>query len=94
MKLGVTLAGGEVLEAGRRARETEDLGASAVWSTEDPGHANALPGLVTVFAADTPLLLLSGRVATENWGLGAIQEMPQGEIVRTAAKWSRSACRR
>jgi hypothetical protein len=29
MKLGVTLPGGELLEAGRRAREAEDLGASA-----------------------------------------------------------------
>ena len=33
MKLGVTLPGGEVLEAGRRAREAEDLGASAIWMT-------------------------------------------------------------
>jgi len=60
MKLGVTLPGGEVLEAG----------------------------------PDTPLLRLSGCVDTENWGLGAIQEMSQSEMVRPASKWSRSACRR
>jgi alkanesulfonate monooxygenase SsuD/methylene tetrahydromethanopterin reductase-like flavin-dependent oxidoreductase (luciferase family) len=34
MKLGVTLPGGEAREAGRRAREAEDLGASAGWSSE------------------------------------------------------------
>ena len=42
MKLGVTLPGGEILEAGRRAREAEDPGASAVWSTEG-AHIGFLP---------------------------------------------------
>jgi len=46
---------------------------SALWSTDEvPGHAKAVPGLVTAFAADMPLLLLLGRVDAENWGLGAI----------------------
>lgn len=39
MKFGVTLPGGELAEAGRRAREAEDLGASAVWSTEGAHNA-------------------------------------------------------
>lgn len=61
MKLGITLPGGEMLEAGQRAREAEDLEAAGVhmaaagWERHRrlrclPGPRHALPGLVTVFA--------------------------------------------
>ncbi len=68
------------------ARVTGEPGVCLV--TEGPGHANALPGLVTAFADDTPVLLLSGRAETDNWGRGALQEIPQVELARPAAKWS------
>jgi probable F420-dependent oxidoreductase len=60
MKLGVTLPGGEVLEAGRRAREAEDLGASAVWSTEG-AHNGFLP--LAVAAEHTRRVRLGTAVA-------------------------------
>jgi probable F420-dependent oxidoreductase len=60
MKLGVTLPGGGVLEAGRRAREAEDLGASAVWSTEG-AHNGFLP--LAVAAEHTRRVSLGTAVA-------------------------------
>lgn len=68
------------------ARVTGEPGVCLV--TEGPGHANAMPGLITAFADDTPVLLLSGMAETENWGRGAIQEIPQVELACPVSKWA------
>jgi acetolactate synthase-1/2/3 large subunit len=68
------------------ARVTGEPGVCLV--TEGPGHANAMPGLITAFADDTPVLLLSGMAETENWGRGAIQEIPQVEMAGPVSRWS------
>jgi acetolactate synthase-1/2/3 large subunit len=56
--------------------------------TEGPGHANAISGLTTLYAEDTPVILISGCAETANWGRGAIQEIPQVEMAAPVAKWA------
>jgi acetolactate synthase-1/2/3 large subunit len=75
-----------VFMAGGTARVTGEPGVCLV--TEGPGHANAIGGLTTMFAEDTPVVLISGCAETENWGRGAIQEIPQVEMTQQITKWA------
>jgi acetolactate synthase-1/2/3 large subunit len=75
-----------VFMAGATARITGQPGVCLV--TEGPGHANAIAGLTTMYAEDTPVVLISGCAETENWGRGAIQEIPQVEMAAPVAKWA------
>ena len=75
-----------VFMAGATARITGEPGVCLV--TEGPGHANAIAGLTTMYAEDTPVILISGCAETENWGRGAIQEIPQVEMAAPVAKWA------
>ncbi len=75
-----------VFMAGGTARVTSEPGVCLV--TEGPGHANAIGGLATMFAEDTPVVLISGCAETENWGRGAIQEIPQVEMTQPITKWA------
>ncbi len=75
-----------VFMAGATARLTGEPAVCLV--TEGPGHANAIAGLTTMYAEDTPVVLISGCAETENWGRGAIQEIPQVEMAAPVAKWA------
>jgi acetolactate synthase I/II/III large subunit len=75
-----------VFMAGATARITGEPAVCLV--TEGPGHANAIAGLTTMYAEDTPVVLISGCAETENWGRGAIQEIPQVEMAAPVAKWA------
>ena len=75
-----------VFMAGATARITGEPAVCLV--TEGPGHANAIAGLTTMYAEDTPVVLISGCAETENWGRGAIQEIPQVEMAVPVAKWA------
>lgn len=57
--------------------------------TGGPGHANAVAGLYSALAADSPMVLLSGHAPTDELGLGAFQELPQADLARpvTKASW-------
>lgn len=62
--------------------------------TGGPGHANAVSALYTAQMSESPVVLLSGHAPNEQLGMGAFQEMRQGEMAGpvTKAAWaSRSA---
>jgi acetolactate synthase-1/2/3 large subunit len=59
--------------------------------TGGPGHANALGALYTAFAAESPLLLISGHAALGELGKGAFQEMAQAALAKPLAKSSWTA---
>lgn len=58
--------------------------------TGGPGHANALGALYTAFAAESPMLLVSGHSALAELGKGAFQEMPQAALAKplTRSSWT------
>ena len=74
------------------ARITGQPGIALV--TGGPGHANAVSALYTAQMSESPVVLLSGHAPNEQLGMGAFQEMRQGEMAGpvTKAAWtSRSA---
>lgn len=56
--------------------------------TGGPGHTNALTGIATAWAADSPVIWLSGASELANQGMGAMQEMDQVGVARPVTKWS------
>jgi thiamine pyrophosphate-dependent acetolactate synthase large subunit-like protein len=56
--------------------------------TGGPGHANAVPALMTALAQESPLVLLSGHTETTQLGRGGFQELRQVEMVVPVAKAS------
>lgn len=56
--------------------------------TAGPGHANALSAMYVALAAESPLVLLSGRSAWAPTGDGAFQEMAQAKMAAHVAKAS------
>jgi acetolactate synthase-1/2/3 large subunit len=70
------------------ARLTGEAGIALV--TGGPGHANAVGALYTASMAESPVVLLSGHAPRCELGLGAFQEMAQGDIAAplTKASWT------
>jgi acetolactate synthase-1/2/3 large subunit len=64
--------GGAAFMADGYARASGKLGVCLV--TAGPGATNALTGLAAAHLDGVPVLLISGQVPTEKWGLGALQE--------------------
>jgi acetolactate synthase-1/2/3 large subunit len=62
------------------ARLTGKLGVAIV--TAGPGMTNAITGIASAHLARTPLLVLSSRVPDPQSGMGALEEIPQAELVR------------
>jgi len=58
--------------------------------TGGPGHANAVGALYTAAMAESPVVLLSGHAPRREQGMGAFQEMAQGDIAAplTKASWT------
>ena len=56
--------------------------------TGGPGHTNALTGIATAYAADSPVIWLSGASEAANQGMGAMQELDQVGIAQPVTKWS------
>lgn len=71
------------------ARLTGEIGVALV--TGGPGHANAVSALYTAFAAESPVVLLSGHAPLAELGRGAFQEMRQAEMAAPACKASWTA---
>ena len=63
---------GAVFMADGYARATGKLG--VVCSTSGPGATNMLTGVANAYAAEIPLLVISGQPSIERFGLGAFQE--------------------
>ena len=64
--------GGAAFMADGYARASGKLGVCLV--TAGPGVTNALTGIAGAHLDGVPVLLLSGQVPTEKWGLGGMQE--------------------
>ncbi len=64
--------GGAAFMADGYARASGKLGVCLV--TAGPGATNAMTGLAAAHLDGVPVLLLSGQVPTDKWGLGAMQE--------------------
>ena len=76
------------------ARLTGEPGVAMV--TGGPGHANAVGALYTASMAESPVVLLSGHAPWRELGLGAFQEMAQGDIAAplTKASWTNESAGR
>jgi acetolactate synthase-1/2/3 large subunit len=56
--------------------------------TGGPGHTNALTGIATAWAADSPVIFLSGSSERSLRGKGAMQELDQVGLARPIVKWA------
>src|SRR5450755_2211426 len=76
------------------ARLTGEVGVALV--TGGPGHANAISALYTASMAESPVVLMSGHAPWRELGLGAFQEMAQGDIAAplTKASWTNESAGR
>ncbi|MBI2940730.1 MAG: thiamine pyrophosphate-binding protein [Chloroflexi bacterium] len=69
------------------ARVTGQPGVCLV--TAGPGHTNALTGIATAYAVDSPVIWLSGQSEAERRDQGAMQEIDQVALARPVTKWAR-----
>lgn len=83
--------GGAAFMADGYARATGKLGVCLV--TAGPGLLNALSGVASAHLDQVPLLLVSGQVSTDRFGLAARGERGCGQVTQ-AATIAKSACRR
>ena len=67
-------------------RLTRNVGIAMV--TGGPGHTNAVAALYTAFAAESPLVLLSGHAGLYEIGRGGFQEVRQAEMAASVTKAS------
>ena len=67
---------------------TGTLGVAIV--TTGPGLTNAITGIASAFLSRTPLLVLSARVPDAQAGMGALEEVPQGDLVRPVCRYVRA----
>lgn len=76
------------------ARLTRNVGVAIV--TAGPGVTDAVTGVANAYAARSPLLLIGGAAPLGLKGMGALQEMEQGELLRPITKgtWSVAETRR
>jgi len=54
--------------------------------TAGPGMTNAITGIASAFLSRTPLLVLSARVPDRQAGMGALEEVPQADLVRPVCR--------
>lgn len=57
--------------------------------TAGPGLTNAVTGIASAFLARTPLLVISARVPDPQAGMGALEEVPQADLVRPICRYVR-----
>jgi len=70
--------------ADAHARLTRNVGVALV--TAGPGVTDAVTAVANAYQARSPLLLLGGAAPLKTKGMGALQEMPQTEMLRTFTK--------
>jgi acetolactate synthase-1/2/3 large subunit len=54
--------------------------------TTGPGLTNAVTGIASAWLSRTPLLVLSARVPDPQAGMGALEEVPQADLVRPVCR--------
>lgn len=57
-------------------------------TTSGPGLTNAITGMADASTDSTPMVVLSGQVATSSFGTQAFQEAPAVELTKPITKWS------
>ena len=57
--------------------------------TAGPGLTNAVTGIASAFLSRTPLLVISARVPGAQAGMGALEEVPQADLVRPVCRYVR-----
>lgn len=77
--------GAAVLMAHGEAEVTRRPGVALI--TAGPGLTNGVTGIANAFASQVPLLVISGRAPRPQTGMGAMQELPQAEIVRPLTRY-------
>lgn len=77
-----------VFAADAYARMTGLPGVAAV--TAGPGVTNTITALKNAQLAQTPMVLIGGATATILKGRGALQDIDQHSLIRSAVKWSAS----
>lgn len=75
-----------VFAADAVARMTGNCGVAAV--TAGPGVTNAITAIKNAQMAQTPLIVFGGATATLLKGRGALQDIDQLSLVRSAVKWA------
>lgn len=63
---------------------TGRLGVALV--TTGPGLTNAVTGIASAYLSRTPLLVISARVPDPQAGMGALEEVPQADLVRPVCR--------
>ena len=71
---------GAVYMAQAQADLTGSLGVAIV--TAGPGLTNAATGIANASVSHSPILVISGRPPRPQAGMGALQDIPQGDLVR------------
>jgi len=56
--------------------------------TAGPGFTNALTGVVNAHLENAPVVVISGTAPLKDAGKGALQEMDQAGMIKSAVKWS------
>lgn len=72
--------GAAVYMAHAQADLTGSLGVAMV--TAGPGLTNAITGIANASVSRSPVLVISGRPPRPQAGMGALQDMPQAELIR------------
>lgn len=57
--------------------------------TTGPGLTNAVTGIASAYLSRTPLLVMSARVPDPQAGMGALEEVPQADLVRPVCRYLR-----
>ena len=57
--------------------------------TAGPGLTNAVTGIASAYLSRTPLLVMSARVPDLQAGMGALEEVPQADLVRPVCRYVR-----
>ena len=69
-----------VYMAQAQADLTGSMGVAMV--TAGPGLTNAITGIANASVSRSPVLIISGRPPRPQTGMGALQDIPQGEMIR------------
>src|ERR1017187_1647139 len=56
--------------------------------TGGPGHTNSLTGIATAYLNCSPVIAVSGSLATNSADRGAFQDIEQDDMARPAVKWA------
>lgn len=91
-RLGISIVSarhecGAIHMAHAEADLTGRIGVAIV--TAGPGLTNAVTGIASAYLSRTPLLVMSARVPDPQAGMGALEEVPQADLVRPVCRYVR-----